>query len=230
MSLSVVALVASVTLSVGIYGVWAAWDTVVDTGVVVHSSNWNDMAVAVNGKVNRAGDTITGNLTVNGTLTAGNITTAGTVTAGTYDGGGCDVAERYAENPGKFGKLEPGDIAVLDVDNKLKIKKSESAYHNMVVGVISTDPSLTMGTKTNSITGKINEEDPPVALIGRIPTKVTDENGLIRIGDRIVSSSKPGYGMKCNEISKCQGAIVGIALENFNEKEGMIEVLIKAGF
>ncbi len=67
-------------------------------------------------------------------------------------------------------------------------------------------------------------------MIGRVPTKVTTENGPIHIGDLIISSSKPGYGMRCDDYAKCQGAIVGKALENFSGGEGKIEILIKTGF
>ena len=75
-----------------------------------------------------------------------------------------------------------------------------------------------------------NENYPPIALLGRVPTKVTAENGPIKIGDNIISSSRPGYGMKCDNYSKCQGAIVGKALQKLEGEEGVIEVLIKSGF
>ena len=78
--------------------------------------------------------------------------------------------------------------------------------------------------------GDGNEGHYPVALIGRVPTKVTGENGPIKIGDLIVTSSKPGYGMRCDDYDRCKGAVVGKALENLEGGEGKIEVLIKTGF
>jgi hypothetical protein len=149
----------------------------------------------------------------------------GTVYASTYYGGACDIAERYNADDEEKGDLEPGDILSLSRSGDLKVGKSKQAYDTMVIGVFSTDPMLTMG----EFEGSNNEDNPPVALLGRVPTKVTNENGAIEIGDLIVSSSKEGHGMKCDEYSKCQGAIVGKALENFNGEEGIIEVLINVG-
>jgi hypothetical protein len=106
----------------------------------------------------------------------------------------------------------------------LAIKISDYAYDVNVVGVISTDPSIVMGVRDNA------DNDYPVALMGHVSTKVTAENGPIKIGDLIVTSSKPGYGMRCDDYAKCEGAVVGKALENLPGGEGTIEVLIKAGF
>jgi hypothetical protein len=149
----------------------------------------------------------------------------GTVYASTYYGGACDIAERYNADDEEKGDLGPGDILSLSRSGDLKVGKSKQAYDTMVIGVFSTDPMLTMGEFEDSN----NEDNPPVALLGRVPTKVTNENGAIEIGDLIVSSSKEGHGMKCDEYSKCQGAVVGKALENFNGEEGVIEVLINVG-
>jgi hypothetical protein len=149
----------------------------------------------------------------------------GTVFASEYYGGACDIAERYNADDEEKGDLGPGDILSLSRSGDLKVGKSKQAYDTMVIGVFSTDPMLTMG----EFEGSNNEDNPPVALLGRVPTKVTNENGAIEIGDLIVSSSKEGHGMKCDEYSKCQGAVVGKALENFNGEEGVIEVLINVG-
>ncbi|MBU2579531.1 hypothetical protein KKF19_00955 [Patescibacteria group bacterium] len=145
------------------------------------------------------------------------------VYANSYSGPGCDIAERYQASGDGDSQLEPGDIVVLDEDKEMNIKKSDKAYSTMVIGVVSTKPNLTMGALENFD----NENYPPIALLGRVPTKVTAENGPIKIGDNIISSSRPGYGMKCDNYSKCQGAIVGKALQKLEGAEGVIEVLIK---
>ncbi len=62
----------------------------------------------------------------------------------------------------------------------------------------------------------------PVALAGRISVLVTDENGSIKAGDPITSSSTPGYGMKATEA----GPIVGYALGDFEEGKGKVAVNI----
>ena len=68
----------------------------------------------------------------------------------------------------------------------------------------------------------------PVALAGRIPLKISLENGPVEIGDRIVPSSTPGVGMKASD-----GEVlpVAIALESYDEEraktEDRILVLVK---
>jgi len=66
---------------------------------------------------------------------------------------------------------------------------------------------------------KLNEHYLPLAIYGYFPAKVTMENGAIKRGDPITSSSKPGYGMKAAQACK----IVGYALEDA-DKEGTIQV------
>jgi hypothetical protein len=69
-------------------------------------------------------------------------------------------------------------------------------------------------------------ERPLLALLGRVPVKATTENGPIRPGDLLTSASKPGYAMRCEDIHRCEGAIIGKALEALDESEGVILVLL----
>jgi hypothetical protein len=66
---------------------------------------------------------------------------------------------------------------------------------------------------------KLNDHYLPLAIYGYFPAKVTMENGAIKRGDPITSSSKPGYGMKATQACK----IVGYALEDAAQ-EGKIQV------
>ncbi|MBI1744448.1 hypothetical protein HYR54_15475 [Candidatus Acetothermia bacterium] len=74
----------------------------------------------------------------------------------------------------------------------------------------------------------LSEQDqrPLLALIGRVFLKATTENGPIHPGDLLVSASKPGYAMRCVEVSLCEGAVVGKALENLEQGEGLILILV----
>ena len=88
-----------------------------------------------------------------------------------------------------------------------------------MVGIISTRPGF--------LAGMNDEGSYPVALSGRVPTKVTNENGAIKIGDPIVISSTPGVGMKATDATY----VVGFALEPYDSKElGMISVFVRAGW
>ena len=67
-----------------------------------------------------------------------------------------------------------------------------------------------------------------LALAGRVPVKATTENGPIKVGDLLVSSSKPGYAMKGDKetIARIQGVVLGKAMESLSEGEGEILVLV----
>jgi len=113
-------------------------------------------------------------------------------------------------------ELAPGDVVVFDGAAKEHIKKSDSAGSAMIAGVISTDPGLVLGN------GPINEEPEGelLTLSGRVPTKVTAENGTIKIGDPLTSSGKPGVAMKATE----PGKILGYAMEDYNG-EGVVKII-----
>jgi cysteine-rich repeat protein len=54
-----------------------------------------------------------------------------------------------------------------------------------------------------------------VALIGRVPVKVSTENGAIEPGDYLTSSTKPGVAMKATQA----GPVIGKALEVYNNSD-----------
>ena len=66
----------------------------------------------------------------------------------------------------------------------------------------------------------------PLALTGIVPCKVSCENGAIRMGDLLVTSSAPGYAMKGTNKSKMLGAVLGKALQPLTSGKGVIEVLV----
>ena len=65
-----------------------------------------------------------------------------------------------------------------------------------------------------------------MAMIGIVPTKVTAENGPIKPGDFIVTSSIQGYAMKGTDRSLMFGAVMGKALGSLDSGKGVIEVLV----
>jgi hypothetical protein len=64
-----------------------------------------------------------------------------------------------------------------------------------------------------------------VALTGRVPVKVSMENGSIRVGDPLTSSSKPSTAMKATEAGK----ILGYALESA-DKNGTVLLFVQPGY
>ncbi|MDH7505982.1 MAG: S8 family serine peptidase [Candidatus Acetothermia bacterium] len=76
------------------------------------------------------------------------------------------------------------------------------------------------------VLAQLRASQPLLALIGVVPVKASTENGPIRPGDLLVSSSTPGHVMRCGELSRCEGAIVGKALEPLEEGQGLIRMLV----
>jgi hypothetical protein len=61
-----------------------------------------------------------------------------------------------------------------------------------------------------------------MALAGRVPVKVTTENGAIGVGDMLVASSKPGYAMRgdIEMIKETPGVVLGKAMGSLAEGRG----------
>jgi hypothetical protein len=144
------------------------------------------------------------------------ISNTGSVFAdGPYSGAGADFAELL---PAKAG-LEPGDVLVVDDDGQMT-RSTEAAQEN-VVGVYSTQPGFLGGADENGDNaGKV-----PLAVIGVVPVKVTGENGAIKPGNLLVTSSTPGHAMKAGADRRV-GTIIGKALAPFNGSSGVIQMLV----
>jgi len=70
----------------------------------------------------------------------------------------------------------------------------------------------------------------PIALCGRAPCKIVDENGPVSRGDLLTSSSTPGHAMKAipvkigDEYVFRTGTIIGKALESHKSGKGTIDI------
>ena len=138
----------------------------------------------------------------------GNIAVTGTIN-------GADVAEGV-NCPG----CASADVVVIDPKHNLKFKKSTTAYDSTVAGVISEKPTLNLN-KGNS------KDINPLALAGLVKCKATTENGAIKRGDLLVTSSKAGYAMRADIDKLKPGMVIGKALEPLEKGEGKISVIIK---
>ncbi len=129
-----------------------------------------------------------------------------------------DVAEYYRKKSGE--KLEAGDVVSIAEDEDERITLSKKEYDSKVVGVVSENPGLIIGV------GDKNKELVPLALVGRVPCKVTNINGPIKRGDLLTTSPIPGYAMKATK----SGPVIGKALQNFNGKKGKILIFANTGW
>lgn len=117
---------------------------------------------------------------------------------------GSDVAETYyaaTDTP-----LTPGDVVSLDPSLQDGVQQSQSPYESDLLGIVSTQPGVALG---NSDTPSGVQE--LVALAGRVPIHVTNENGDINPGDYLTSSDIPGVAMRATE----SGRVVAVAMQSF---------------
>jgi len=138
-----------------------------------------------------------------------------------------DYAEIYpTENSMTFGEIAvvgsemvPSFIYSMDQSSNAqfqetkmisKLVKSSTQYQRGIIGITSNN----YGDFTSTGHGSVRNEDHPlpVALSGRVPLKVSTENGAIQPGDYITTSSITGVGMKATR----PGQMVGKALAGFN--------------
>ena len=147
----------------------------------------------------------------------------GTVQSTAYTGVICggDYAESV-DVSGSRTNYGPGDVLVLDTENPGKILKSVEAYSTSVSGIYSTKP----GTVGRRQTTAKNADEVPMAMMGIVPAKVSAENGPVKVGDLLVSSSTPGYAMKGTDHNRMLGAVIGKAMGKLDSGTGVIEVLV----
>jgi hypothetical protein len=141
----------------------------------------------------------------------GDIFTDGSVTIGTP----ADIAEAY---PAQESDILPGMLVAFTTSSTTwsptgsytdgntytlaGIVKATSS--SSVIGVVSTNPGITLGKDVPNAT--------PVAFMGRIPVLVTNEHGAINVGDLLtLSTSTPGYATKLTT----SGTSIGRALSAY---------------
>ena len=147
---------------------------------------------------------ITGNLTVDGNIGA------------KFQ----DVAEWVPSN----ADLAPGTVVILDPTASNHVMASGRSYDTTVAGVVSAQPGLILGEP-----GDAKEQ---IATTGRVKVRVDASAAPIRIGDLLVTSSRPGTAMRSLPIDvggaaiHRPGTIIGKALEPLASGQGEILVLL----
>ena len=109
------------------------------------------------------------------------------------------------------------EVKIGDIVSQTKegLIRSETPYDENIIGVISETPIM--------VFGKEGPDTMPVISFGETLTKISNMAGEIKKGDFITSSDRPGVGQKAEE----SGFIVGVAMENFNQEEGLILVFVR---
>lgn len=131
-----------------------------------------------------------------------------------------DFAEMMAVQ-GEIANYEPGDVLVISETQDRTVALSSTPYSRAVIGVYSTAPGFVGG---HPVSDEEKSRDIPVAVLGIVPCKVSTENGPIRRGDLLVTSSTPGHAMRAD--NPPPGTILGKALEPLDKGTGTILVLV----
>jgi hypothetical protein len=123
-----------------------------------------------------------------------------------------DVAEKYVADQ----IYPPG--TVLEIGGSAEVQATTNYASTRIAGVISSHPALIMNS------GENNANSVEVALIGRVPCRVT---GTIQRGDLLVSSQVAGVATVLDPDQYQPGCVIGKALQDHHDtSEGMIEVLV----
>jgi len=142
---------------------------------------------------------------------------------GFFDGGtatgGADLAE-FVPTIGAVPQV--GDVVEIDPEHPNSFRLCAEANTTRVAGIISTAPGVTLNAKDGS---KQAVSGPALALAGRVPTKVNDQNGAIHIGDLLVASSEPGRAMRAPAHPE-PGTVIGKALQDSDAAQDTVEVLV----
>jgi hypothetical protein len=123
-----------------------------------------------------------------------------------------DLAEKYIADQA----YEPGTVLEFGGQFEVTMAADET---RAVAGIVSTAPGFIMNNGLEAVVTD-GERTVTLALTGRVPCKV---RGTIYKGDLLVSAGG-GFARRTNDPKI--GTILGKALEDFNDVEGIIEVAV----
>ncbi|MFH1062998.1 MAG: hypothetical protein V1747_08985 [Candidatus Omnitrophota bacterium] len=123
-----------------------------------------------------------------------------------------DIAEGM-----KISECAAGDVVIIGDDPENGLIKSSIKFDSRVAGIVSADPKIYMGA---------GEDKMPLALAGIVKCNATVENGAIKRGDLLVSSSLPGYAMRASAKEVKPGMLLGKALQALPAGSDKIFVLV----
>jgi hypothetical protein len=138
-----------------------------------------------------------------------------------------NIAEKYqdvAEWVPAATQISVGTVVVLDATTSNHVISSNTSYDTRVAGVISGQPGIVLGEKSDN---KVL-----VATTGRVRVKVDATNGPIQIGDLLVTGTREGFAMKSLPVEiggvriHRPGTLIGKALEPLASGTGEILVLL----
>jgi hypothetical protein len=133
---------------------------------------------------------------------------------------GADCAEEFDIRLGE--DAAPGTVMVLDDDGALR--PSEQAYDARVAGVVSGAgnfrPAMILDRR------HVGNSRAAIALMGKAFCKVDASCSPIAVGDMLTTAPLRGHAMKADDPAKAFGAVIGKALGQLQDGQGLIPILI----
>jgi len=139
-----------------------------------------------------------------------------------------DIKLKHGDCAEEFGVIdtavaEPGTVMI--VDDAGTLRPSGREYDTCVAGIVSGagsyQPALTLDHRSDSV-----EPRCVIALMGKVYCKVDADQGAIRVGDLLTTSSTAGHAMKAADKARAFGAVIGKALQPISSGKGLIAVLV----
>lgn len=131
-----------------------------------------------------------------------------------------DCAEEFPLAAGTLAA--PGEVVRLAENGH--VAPVTQAYDRRVAGIVAgagdLRPGLVLGRDASG------RNAVPVAMMGRVWCRATAANGVIGIGDPLVSADLNGHAMLATDTARAMGAIIGKAIDPLDAGEGMIRVLV----
>lgn len=146
-------------------------------------------------------------------LQNGEISASGRIYANATEDVG-DLAEYFEVD--KNEAIDAGHIVVLKPGGDNEYMLSKKPFEQHIVGVISENPSVVLNNP---------KVGPPVALTGRVKVKLKKGGALIKSGDFLTTSDKPGLAM----LAKESGPVIGYAVSNQIAGTDIVEILLQPG-
>jgi len=128
-----------------------------------------------------------------------------------------------------FGLVYPGLRAQIYVQASVNLPtpgSSDEPVTGTCAAYLEPASDYKPGTVGRRQTTPKSPDEVPMAVVGIVPVKVTAENGPIKPGDLLVTSSMPGRAMKGTDRNQLIGAVIGKAMAPLESGTGTIEVLV----
>ncbi|MDI1290677.1 MAG: hypothetical protein PSX37_12100, partial [bacterium] len=142
--------------------------------------------------------------------------------------GGADLSEPFDIKTDAGGESpRPGMVVVIDPEHPGDLRIAREEYDTKVAGIISGANGLSPGMVMRDENGLHVDGEHPVAMTGRVWCFVDASASEVRPGDRLTTSTTPGYAMRVNDSSLAPGAVIGKAMTPLAKGEkGLVLVLV----